>query len=288
LRQTTARVGQLSVFTQASMVIRSAFSIAGSSSTRRRGPLSKRMQLPPQSVLSSRVPECYALGLGGGQHEGQIEGRNVLRVHGAARPRHPLGVLGADVGVALEVLVDDGEAERQVDLLGARLDERLALGIDRDEVLLGDHPAGCATALLELQLVIALDRIERVGGGQHLERATGADLAGERVAADPVGQLRDVQIVLGEPCAQAERRHDVGKRHRAGDRPVRDHLMHRARAGHVEGRGALVEEHPAADADAGSKRPMARDQRAVGGIADVGRAVRIGVDLAAGEPRQVR
>jgi hypothetical protein len=41
--------------TQASVVIRSAFSIAGLSSTRRRGPLSTRMQLPPHSVLSSTV-----------------------------------------------------------------------------------------------------------------------------------------------------------------------------------------------------------------------------------------
>ena len=104
-------------------------------------------------------------------------------MHGAARPRHPLGVLGADVGVALEVLVDHGEAERQVDLLGPRLDERLALGIDGDEVLLGDHPAGRAAALLELQLVVALDRIEGVGGGQHLERPADADLAGDAEAA---------------------------------------------------------------------------------------------------------
>ena len=39
----TARVGQLSVLTQASIVIRSAFSIAGLSATSRRGPLSKRL-----------------------------------------------------------------------------------------------------------------------------------------------------------------------------------------------------------------------------------------------------
>ena len=71
----------------------------------------------------------------------------------------------------LEVLVDHSEAERQVHLLGARLDERLALGIDGDEVLLGDHPARGAAALLELQLVIALDRIEGVGGRQQLESA---------------------------------------------------------------------------------------------------------------------
>jgi hypothetical protein len=36
-RQTTARVGQLSVFTQASMVIRSAFSMAGLSATSKCG-----------------------------------------------------------------------------------------------------------------------------------------------------------------------------------------------------------------------------------------------------------
>ena len=53
LRQTTARLGQLSVLTQASIVIRSTSSIAGLSSTTRRGPLSKRMQLPPRRVLSS-------------------------------------------------------------------------------------------------------------------------------------------------------------------------------------------------------------------------------------------
>ena len=44
----------LSVFTQASIVMRSAFSITGLSSTRRRGPLSKRMHLPHQSALSRR------------------------------------------------------------------------------------------------------------------------------------------------------------------------------------------------------------------------------------------
>ena len=48
--------------------------------------------------------------------KGRVEGRIILRMHCAARPGHPLGVLGADVGVALEVLVYDGEAERQVDL----------------------------------------------------------------------------------------------------------------------------------------------------------------------------
>jgi hypothetical protein len=46
LRQTTARVGQLRVFPQASMVVRSACSIAGLSATTKRGPLSKRMHLP--------------------------------------------------------------------------------------------------------------------------------------------------------------------------------------------------------------------------------------------------
>src|ERR687892_24346 len=48
------------------------------------------------------------------------------RVYGAARPRHPLGVLRADVGVALEVLVDDAEPEPQVGLLRPRLDECFA------------------------------------------------------------------------------------------------------------------------------------------------------------------
>jgi hypothetical protein len=93
-------------------------------------------------------------------------------------------------------VTDDGEPDRQVQLLGPRLNECLALGIDGDQVLLRDHPAGLATALLELQLMIALDRIEHVGGGQHLEGAAHADLAGERVAAHPVGELGDVQISL--------------------------------------------------------------------------------------------
>jgi hypothetical protein len=102
-----------------------------------------------------------------------------------------------------------------------------SLGIDGDQVLLRDHPAGFAAALLELELMIALDRIEGVGGGQHLERAAHADLAGERVAAHPVGELGDIQVGLGETRAQAERRHDVCKRHRARDRPMCDHLVHR-------------------------------------------------------------
>jgi hypothetical protein len=123
-------------------------------------------------------------------------------VHRAARPRHPLGRLRADVGIALELLVDDGEAERQVDVLGPRLDERLALGIEGDEVPLGGDPAGRTAALLELQLVVALDCIEGLGGRQHLERAAHAYLAGARVAAHPVGELGGVQIGLGETYAQ--------------------------------------------------------------------------------------
>ena len=80
-----------------------------------------------------------------------VSGRSkvVARVHGAARPRHPLGVLRANIGVAFEVLVDHAEPDRQIYLLGPRFDERLALGIDRHEGLLGDHPAGRAAALLE-------------------------------------------------------------------------------------------------------------------------------------------
>ena len=116
------------------------------------------------------------------EHEGQIEGRLVARVHRCWAPP-PAWHTGCRCRhVALEVLVDHGEAERQVDLLGPRLDERLALGIDRDEVLPGDHPAGRTAALLELQLVIALDRIEGVGGRQSLERAADADLAGDAEA----------------------------------------------------------------------------------------------------------
>ena len=146
-----------------------------------------------------QLPQRDALGLRGGEHEGQIEGRNVARVHGAARLRDPLGVLGADVGIALKLLVDHREPRRQVDLLGPRLDERLALGIDGNEVPLRDHPAGLAAALLELQLVIALDRIEGVGGRQHLERAADADLAGDAEAVHLVGEFGDVQVGSREP-----------------------------------------------------------------------------------------
>jgi hypothetical protein len=158
-----------------------------------------------------QLPERDALGLRGSEHEGQIEGRLVLRVHRAARPRHPLGGLGADVGIALEVLVDDGEAERQVHLLGPRLDERLALGIDGDEVPLRDHPAGRTATLLELKLVIALDRIEQVGGRQHLERPADADLAGDAEAVHLVGKLGDVEVGGTEPGALAQGRDHVAK-----------------------------------------------------------------------------
>ncbi len=58
----------------------------------------------------------------------------------------------------------------------------------------GDHPAGRAAALLELQLVIALDRIEGVGGRQHLERPADADLAGD---AAKVGQMQLPPEMLG-------------------------------------------------------------------------------------------
>jgi hypothetical protein len=55
LRQTTALVGQLSVFTQ--VLDRDPIGVLdrGLSATSKRGPLSKRIQLPPQRVLASTV-----------------------------------------------------------------------------------------------------------------------------------------------------------------------------------------------------------------------------------------
>ena len=206
----------------------------------------------------------------------------MLRVHGAARPGHPLGVLGADIGVALEVLVDHGEAERQVDLLGPRLDERLALGIDGDEVLLGDHPAGRTAALLELQLVIALDRIEGVGGRQHLERPADADLAGDAEAVHLVGELGDVEVGGGEPDALAQGRDHVAKQRAVVRAAAGQPLLDAAAAGGgVERAGAGIEAHDAARA---REAALARDQAAVVGRArDDARAAHQ-ADLAVGEP----
>ena len=229
-----------------------------------------------------QLPERDALGLRCGEHQGQIEGRLVLRVHGAARPGHPLGVLGADVGIALEVLVDDGEPGRQVDLLGPGLDERLALGIDGDEVLLWDHPAGRTAALLELQLVIALDRIEGVGGRQQLERAAGADLAGDAEAVHLVGELGDVEVGGGEPDALAQGRDHVAQQRAVVRAAAGQPLLDAAAAGGgVERAGAGIEAHDAARA---REAALARDQAAVVGRArDDARAAHQ-ADLAVGEP----
>jgi hypothetical protein len=109
-----ARVGQLRVFTQASMVIRSAFSIAALSSTRRRGPLSKRMHLPPQSVLSSTVAGAVhriggaVLGLrrGAGGILLQVVDDAVVRVPG-------IGIVRLGGGGIAVVDVDPGVGDRE-------------------------------------------------------------------------------------------------------------------------------------------------------------------------------
>jgi hypothetical protein len=126
---------------------------------------------------------AHRAGVGGlrrRERKRQIEGHFVARVHGAARPRHPLGVLRANIGVAFEVLVDHAEPDRQIYLLGPRFDERLALGIDRHEGLLGDHPAGRAAALLE--------------PGQDISARRHGCIAG----AARVGTLRGL-VRLGQP-----------------------------------------------------------------------------------------
>jgi hypothetical protein len=92
-----------------------------------------------------QLPERDALGLGGGQHEGQIEGRNVLRVHRAARQ---LGVEVAlrgqprlaeraapqpDLAVAIRVLPVD---ERDPDL---RPVEQAGADLVLHDAALGEH-----------------------------------------------------------------------------------------------------------------------------------------------------
>ena len=53
--------------------------------------------------------------------------------------------------------------------------------------------------------MIALDRIEGVGGRQHLERPADADLSGDAEAVHLVGELGDVEVGGGEPDALAQR-----------------------------------------------------------------------------------
>ena len=130
----------------------------------------------------------------------QIEGRLVLRLHGRRRAHDALDGLHADIVVALDVVVADGEARRQVDVLGTRLPEQLGHGAARvadvGQLVLADHPDRGAAALGELQLAIALDAIEVVGDREQLEAAADAHLARQAEAAHGVGELRDVEVVL--------------------------------------------------------------------------------------------
>jgi hypothetical protein len=55
------------------------------------------------------LTQGHLLGFLGGQHQGQIERRLVLRLHGRGRRHDALHRLHAEVGVALDVVVADGE-----------------------------------------------------------------------------------------------------------------------------------------------------------------------------------
>src|ERR671911_1728256 len=136
--------------------------------------------------------------------------------------------------------------------------------LDGDEVLLAYYPAGRTAALLELQLVIALDRIEGVGGLQHLERPADADLAGDAEAVDLVAELTDIEVGGGEPDALAQGRDHVAQGDAVRRRPPRQHPkdpgvrrgVERARA-RVEPQLLIADPEPA----------LARDQAAVVGAA---------------------
>ena len=134
--------------------------------------------------------------------------------------------------------------------------------------------------------MIALDRIEGVGGRQHLERAADADLAGDAEAVHLVGELGDVEVGCGEPDALAQGRDHVAK-HRAVVRAAAGQpLLDAAAAGRgVERAGAGIEAHDAARA---REAALARDQAAIVGRAHVDRGPAQDVDAAFAKARLAR
>ena len=168
---------------------------------------------------------------------------------GVLEPAHGgLAHLSAAGGIDQHAHRDPGAAP-----LRQRVDqpppEHAVLPQERLEMNRPRRPADLLEHNLEESAILQnLDRVafERDAVGQAGERRQ--QLGKRRVAFD--AQTR-IAVALDRPDddhgkeqSAAEHRDDDGQNqidHLNGDRPVRDHLMHGAGAGHVEGRGSLVE-----------------------------------------------
>ena len=138
-------------------------------------------------------------GLGRGKRDRQVQGRLVVRGHGGIGTGDAPGGLRAFIGVEIGILVAHRESQGQIHLLRPGLAKRFAIR-QRRQIVLGEHPAGRPAALLELELVVALDRLEGVGGGEQLQSTAHADLTRNPETVHFIGrQLAHVQIAGRRP-----------------------------------------------------------------------------------------
>jgi hypothetical protein len=186
-------------------------------------------------------------GLGRGQRDRQVQGRLVVRGHGGIGTGDAPGGLGAFIAVESGILVAHREPQGQIHLLRPGLAKSFAIRQGR-QIVLGDHPAGRPATLLELELVVALDRLERVRGGEQLQSTTHADLARDPKSQDFVpGELAYVQIARRQPHAAAQRTHHLIEAQGAIRSPAGDDLVGAAwaAAADIEDIAVRVVHHPA-------------------------------------------
>ena len=126
-------------------------------------------------------------GLRRGKCDRQVQGRLVVRGHGGIGTGDAPGGLRAFIGVEIGILIAHREPQGQIHLLRPGLAKSFAIRQGR-QIVLGDHPAGRPATLLELELVVALDRLERVGGGEQLQSTAHADLARDPEAQHLIGR----------------------------------------------------------------------------------------------------